>query len=365
MSLFSGIRSRLEKSYMDYYAFRELYAVGARDLLPKISKCQPIDSFSRQEILKFWKPYCKGFYANRSWDIRWFDIYNRTNVFGFDLRRYIPDSYYFYVIDRYLNQSQAAAALDDKNLYDLYFHDVPQPKTICRKEGDVFLDAAYNIIDENVAIRLCKDVGKVILKPSVATCAGAGISVWNADKNTEEELHNMMTARPYFVVQEFLTQSPALSQFNASTVNTMRIVTLLFQGEIHVVTAVLICGGKDAVTNHLHAGGICCGIHSDGHLFHTAFDGKLNPYKVHPNGAVFADCVIPNYQQCTDLVKSIAPRLCHTSRMISWDVTLDEHSQPVLIEANLRWGGSVQIAGGPVFGDMTEDVLKEIVSKKQ
>lgn len=337
---------------------------GKRDLLKGLPMSAPISATQKNEILSYWKPYLNNWIAKYSWDIRWFDIYNKTNVFDFDLRRYIPDSYYYCVVDRFFNKSQAAPHLDDKNLYDLYFHNIPQPKTICRKEEVVYMNATYNIIDESAVVHLCKDAGKVILKPSVTACAGAGICVWDSSKNTETELLNMLHTRPYFVVQEFLNQSPSLSQFNASTVNTMRIVTLLFQGEIHIVTAVLICGGKDAVTNHLHAGGICCGIHPDGHLFHTAFDGKLNQYLVHPNGAVFADCVIPNYAQCVDLVKSIAPRLCHTSRMIAWDVTLDEHNQPVLIEANLRWGGSVQIAAGPVFGDMTEDVLKEITMKK-
>lgn len=350
--------------FLDREAISGRYKDGRRDLVKGLPMSQPISTAQREEILSYWKPYLNNWIAKYSWDMRWYDIYNKTNVFDFDLRRYIPDSYYYCVIDRFFNKSQAAPHIDDKNLYDLYFHDIPQPMTICRKEGDVFLNDAYNIIDESVVVHLCKEAGRVIIKPSVSSCAGAGICVWDSAKNTEIELHNILHARPYFVVQEFLSQSPVLSQFNASTVNTMRIVTLLFQGEIHVVTAVLICGGKDAVTNHLHAGGICCGIHSDGHLFHTAFDGKLNQYKIHPNGAVFADSVIPNYAQCVNLVKSIAPRLCQTSKLISWDVTLDEHNQPVLIEANLRWGGSVQIAAGPVFGDMTEDILKEIAMKK-
>lgn len=351
-------------SIFDKKSLRVCYQLGQHDLKNALPQSLPISDEQKLEILNFWKPYLIKPLARFSWDIRWYNVYNRTNVFGFDLKKYIPDSYYYCMADAQYNISRAAQYIDDKNLYDLYFSDVSRPITICRKERNLFLDAKYQLRDVDTIIKECLNYGKIIIKPSVTASAGEGISVWDSSKNSIDDLRMTLDNGKSLIIQKFLSQSPVLSQFNASTVNTMRIVTLLFQGEIHVVTAVLICGGKDAVTNHLHAGGICCGIHSDGHLFHTAFDGKLNQYKVHPNGAVFADCVIPNYTQCTDMVKKLAPRLCQTSKLISWDVTLDEHNQPVLIEANLRWGGSVQIAAGPIFGDMTEDILKEIAMKK-
>ena len=59
----------------------------------------------------------------------------------------------------------------------------------------------------------------------------------------------------------------------------------------------------------------------------------------------------------------MAPILCRVSKLVAWDISLDQNDEPVLIETNLRWGGSVQIAAGPVFGDMTEDVLNWISKK--
>ena len=36
---------------------------------------------------------------------------------------------------------------------------------------------------------------------------------------------------------------------------------------------------------------------------------------------------------------------------------LDEDGNPVLIEVNITWGGSVQIAAGPALGNLTEEIL--------
>ncbi len=49
------------------------------------------------------------------------------------------------------------------------------------------------------------------------------------------------------------------------------------------------------------------------------------------------------------------------AKLLNWDITLDQNSEPILIEVNLTWGGSVQIASGPAFGEITKDVLDYVV----
>ena len=339
------------------------YNDGHRDLVKGLQNGLQITKEQKKEILAYWKTYRNSFIAKTSFDIKWYNIYNKTNVFGFDLKKYIPDSFYYCVVDSFFNDSQAALALDDKNLYDFLFHDVNQPKTICRKQDGVYLDANYNVVTENDALNLCKDNGCVIIKPAVDACAGAGIVKWVDDNSNDDKLKEAFKKTRTFVGQDILKQSLTLAKFNESSVNTMRIVTLMLGGEVHVVTAVVIIGGRGATTNHLHGGGMCCGILPDGQLMKYAFDGKLNQYEQHPCGAVFSKFKIPNYDKCISLVKELAPRLCRVSKLVAWDISLNQSDEPVLIETNLRWGGSVQIAAGPVFGDMTEDVLNWISKK--
>lgn len=338
---------------------------GKQDLKAALAKGTPITKEQEEEIRSFWKPFLNGLIEKQAFDIKWFDVYNKTNIFGHQLKHYIPDGYYYAIIDTFFNDPLRCKYMDDKNLYDLYFHDVNQAKTLCRKEGNIYLDENYNIISKQQAINICKDAGNVIIKPSVQTWAGAGIHKWSINSgensdNNEGKLTKFLGAEHSLVVQELIKQHQCLAQFNDTCVNTLRLVTLYFAGKVEVVSAVVIMGGKGALTNHLHRGGLICGIHTDGSLFHTAFDGSLNQYKQHPCGTVFAGCSIHNYQKCVDMVTELAPRLFGMSKMTAWDITLDEAGEPLLIEANFEYGGVVQKAAGPVFGDKTEEILSYI-----
>lgn len=353
------------RRFLHYHIDPELiidrYKTGKNDLLKGIDKGVKISDSQKAEILAFWKPFKSGWKEKISFDLKWFDIYNRTNIFGFDIRKYIPDSYYYCIVDSFFNDYTLCVNIDDKNLYDLFFGDINQPKTICRKEGNLFLDNKYRVISEFEAIKLCQNYeGGIILKSTIDTCAGAGISKWNSKESTIDDLKVKFNASKHLIVQELIKQHDCLSQFNDTCVNTLRIVTLLLNGEVSVVTAVVIMGGKNATTNHLHGGGIVCGIHQDGSLFHTAFDGKLNEYKYHPNGIPFESCKIINYEKCVQLVQYLAPRVSRFSKLVSWDITIDSNGEPMLIEPNLCRGGVVQIAAGPVFGERTEEVLNYV-----
>ena len=356
---------KIIKGLENLSVYRGRYKDGKRDLMKAIGAGEPITKAQKGEIIGYWGPFLNDRLSKRAFDIRWFDVYNRTNVFGFDLKHYIPDSYYYAIIDPFFSDAIKTRSLDDKNLYDLYFPDAPMPKTIVHKVNGLYLDEDYKLLSESEAVERCYAVSKVIVKKAVESSGGHGVLVWDKEKADKGKLREILGNNQSVVVQDFVKQHEILSSFNNTCVNTIRMVTLCFEGEIHLVTSVVIMGGKDAVTNHLHSGGLVCGVLQDGQLRKTAFDGKLNQYDVHPNGIRFADTKLPNYDKCVDLVKRLAPRFVGTSRLISWDLTIDSEADPVLIETNLAWGGSVQIAGGPVFGELTDKVLEYVRTNRK
>lgn len=333
--------------------------VGRSDLIKAYKNSKPISDKQKSEIRRFWKPYLNTLKARLAFDMRWFDVYNRTNVFGADLTTYVPDGYYYAIIDKCLTNGIDAYTMDDKNLYDLYFHDINQPATIVRKVRGVYLDVDYNIISEDEAIEKCVNSKSVVIKPSVNAWAGKGIVFWHEEDGIQS-LRKAFSEKGSVVVQDRIKQHEFMAQFTDSCVNTMRIVTLLWNNEIHITSSVLIMGGAAAKTNHLHGGGIVCGILPNGHLREIAFDGNLNEYRQHPNGIVFANVRIPNYDKCVALVKKLAPRMIGISKLLNWDITLDQNGEPLLIEVNLTFGGSVQIAAGPAFGNMTVEILNYV-----
>lgn len=366
MSLLSNLKQNVKEyperiqSLMMYNRRRKGGHYGLLQALPKSKK---VSHEQMIEINEFWQPYIKTLKQRYAYDQRWFDVYNRTNVFGFELKKFIPNGYYYSIVDMALSDWHFAPKLDDKNLYDLYYSDVKQPDTIIRRINDVYLDAEFNPITAEEAVRICLKNEALIVKPSVDSMAGAGISTWKSCNGENKLRHIILEGKYNFVCQKFIKQHEMFSQFCSSCVNTMRIVSLLWKGDVHITSAVLIMGGVNAKTNHLHSGGLVCGILPNGNLRHTAFDGSLNEYNSHPNGVKFDSVKISQYPEIVNIVKRIAPRLSNVSKIINWDFTIDESGEPVLIESNLTLGGSVQIASGPAFGDLTEEVLDYVLKK--
>lgn len=346
--------------YMSYYGRVKF---GREDLKKSILNTTTISYEQKKNILNYWKPFLKNKKTKKTFDIRWYDVYNYTNRFGYKLERYIPDSFYYAIVDSFFSKEKESYVMDDKNLYDLYFSDVKQPKTILHKIDNTFLDAEYKIISKSKAIEACILNDKVIIKPSVMAAIGKGIGIWKNNNNSVDELRALLESSNNLIVQEFIIQNKFLSDLCDSCVNTMRLVTLLWNNEVHLTSSVLIMGGANAKTNHLHGGGIVCGILPSGQLQSMAFDGKLNCYEKHPNGQIFSEMTIPNFEKCVDMVKKLAPRLSGVSKLLNWDVTINENGEPILIEVNITFGGSVQIAGGPALGDLTEEVLNAIAQR--
>lgn len=73
---------------------------------------------------------------------------------------------------------------------------------------------------------------------------------------------------------------------------------------------------------------------------------------------------IPNWQEVTKLVTESHYKLPHF-KIINWDIAIRDDAKPIIIEWNLI-DASVsfhQLYAGPIFGKMTEEVLKEVFSK--
>ena len=174
-----------------------------------------------------------------------------------------------------------------------------------------------------------------------------------------------------YIVQAIVKQHPALENVHNGSLNTIRICTLLLEDGVHVLSSVLRMGvGKSKVDNatagdnYLYDG-MTCGINHDGTLkkyAHGYYTG--NAFVEHPDGLVFEGYRVPSYEKAVTLVKGIHPIIGHF-RLVSWDIAIDEYEQPLLIEANMRKGSINfhQFNNGPLFGDLTDRVLKEVFKK--
>ena len=254
-------------------------------------------------------------------------------------------------------------------MYDVYFYDINQPKTIIRKylpnngKTPIYLDSQYNIISRENAIDILRAYDQLIFKPAAYSSGGSGIKFYDRQKGGS--VAQFLDSYDVLVVQEVIKQHDSLNYLHENSVNTIRIITLIYNDEVKILSNVLRMGRDGAKVDNASSGGIFCGIHSSGQLKNIAYDCNGVIYNTHPQGAIFEKAYIPNFDKCQALVRALAPRISSITRLCSWDIAIDQNGDPVLVEANLSFGevDFHQMCNGPIFGDLTEAVLAEVFSK--
>ena len=92
-----------------------------------------------------------------------------------------------------------------------------------------------------------------LYKLDVADC-GRGIEKWTVSKGSIEDLYNKFKKSPA-VLDELVTQHQELSKLNPSSVNTIRIFTVMIGNECEIIGAALRMGVGDTVIDNYSAGG--------------------------------------------------------------------------------------------------------------
>lgn len=337
-------------------------AFGTKCIEEKLNHTKPISFSDSEDIDSFWSSYLTPVQRDKLIDYRFYDIYNKVLREGERLYEYMPDPFYCAFIDDYYENPQHSKPTDDKNLYDLYFHDINRPKTIFRKMHGIFLDENYDEITLETAIAKAREYGEVILKVCRFSGGGDGIRFWNSVTEDESVIREFLQSPKDIVCQDLIRQHSELNRLNATSVNSVRIMTLMLHGKIHVLSSVLRMGMNGARVDNASSGGIVCGIRPNGQLKEVAYDTAANVYLKHPRGTAFESVAIPNFGECISLVLSLAKRFCSISRMISWDLAIGEDGHPILIEFNITWGelDFHQLCNGPIFGELTREVLDDV-----
>ena len=357
----------------DEIAFIKRKAYYHRLIVPRLKYCKaviqdklvsaiPLTKTEREEIDAFWAPYMAPEVRDRLVDYRYYEVFKGTLKEGERLCDYIPDSFFYLFIDEYFANPQHSYPFDDKNLYDLYFNDIHRPTTVFRKVKDLLLDCDYNELTFEQVLAKVRDCGEVILKVAKFSSGGHGIFFWNAEKNTENELKDFLQKNVFVVCQEIIKQHPILVELNPTSLNTLRLMTFIFKGKLYMPSNAIRFGHYGQKTDNINSGGLACGLELDGRFKDIAYDIEARPYNCHlGNGKPFREYKIPNFDQCVDIVTKLAKRFYMFSKLISWDIAIDEEGRTMIIEFNLSSGINFhQVCNGPLFGDLTEEVLKDV-----
>jgi hypothetical protein len=154
------------------------------------------------------------------------------------------------------------------------------------------------------------------------------------------------------IVQEIVIQHDGMAVFSASSVNTIRVVTMLTpHGDFIIVKAALRAGVGRAFVDNWSAGGVAAGIDCvSGRLQKYAYDKRSNRYTAHPTSrVVFENYPVPGWERVRVTAATIQ-KAFPSYRMLGLDLAIGQDGEPVLIEINhgpdLTF---IEQTGGPLF----------------
>jgi len=313
----------------------------------------------KQEITDFYKPYVKN--VNTIFHEFY---YEKTGKF---YTNYLPDDLYYTKIDMYYNDWENARILDNKCLYSKLFPNVNQPEIFAYRMGGFWYDSSMTMLSKEKIIEKTKEEQELFIKIATQSQGGKGVFYIKSDKKSlGEQLVEIAEANTEdLVIQKVIKQHPELAKLNKSSVNTVRIISLLTEQGVKIYSAILRMGVDGSKVDNASSGGITCGIKENGQLRDTAYFVSGKKYSEHPTSkAKFSDITVPEFQKMCNLVKNIHPLIPH-SKLASWDLAIDENENIILIEVNMKYGelDFHQLNNGPLFGDDTKKILDEVFKK--
>ena len=257
---------------------------------------------------------------------------------------------------------------NDKNIFDKLFPSGMLPRTFVRNIRGVFYDSNYQFIENPISEKYLYS-NKIILKPAVGGESGIGVQIFMriGDKwlnKSHEELTIDYLKKNYvsdYIIQECLQQNDRMAFYNASSVNTIRIMTYrsVMTDEVFIPNAILRIGALGAEVDNAHHGGMFCGISPNGELGKYVCN-YLGEKRTSFNGIDFSDATytVPNYNGALDFAKVIAKQVIH-HRLLALDIMIDSLGNPRLIEVNVGGfsGWLFQFTTGAVLGEHTDEVI--------
>lgn len=229
------------------------------------------------------------------------------------------------------------------------------------------------IINYEKAIQTIKDIGEVIIKPSIDSCSGQNVNLLNIkhgkDIISNRPLEDILNEyNKNYIIQKKIEQHDAYSKLNPSSVNTIRINTYICDGKVYCAPLAMRLGRNGKVVDNAHAGGIAVGLDIEGNLKKYAFSEYGEKFDRHPDTNVeFEGYKIPKIAEMVEFTKKYHYKIPHMG-IIAWDLTLDKDENIVIIEANVTVPGiwfPQYLNGEGFFGENTEKMIKMCKENKR
>lgn len=362
-----------QRALLNYFIDRSFCAglkVGEYKYIWRYKKLWERVNLSKKQINLIQRNFKK--YYGKSYSTMWHRFY-QSYTGKFD-KNYFPEILFSTKLEPLLNPRSISLALEDKNLLEPLYRSVRGlriPKTLIGNSYGTFysnIGSRRKNINKKEACNLISNTDYVVIKPTIGTHSGNGIMICKfvngIDEFTKRSCKDILESyKVNFIVQEHIINCKELNALYGESLNTIRVITYILDNNLYYLPLALRLGCDGNKVDNIGAGGLFIGISPDGYLKPYAFAEIGTKYSHHPNSKVaFRDYFIPNIPKVLEMAY-----FCHLNtpqvKMVSWDFTIDEDFNVVLIETNMLGQslGFPQMANGEsAFGINTGRMLKLI-----
>ena len=294
-----------------------------------LAKFFPTSGYAEDEKEKILKDMQREFWLHGTHfdEYFYYDFYNKDRAYK---DAFINETQRFSYYNK-LNTIKGMKQFDDKwktyqKLKPFYKREV----IFCKSENDFDMFSAF--VQQH----------KKFIKKPVDSYFGNGVELLETNEQTDPKaLFARLLKDGNFLCEEFVVQHPFFANLNASSLNTMRIPTVLTgktpdDHKVHIFYPCLRIGRKGSVVDNAGSGGLLVQVDAaTGKVFHTARDEMNHAFSEHPDSRiVFDGLVIPEWEKAVETATKLALS-CPENRYTGWDLALTENGW-VLIEGNAR-----------------------------
>ena len=286
-------------------------------------------------------------------------FYSRNGIFS---KNYIPSTLYFCELLPKANDYSLTSFFADKNYSELLFPGENVVHSFLQNINGYYYYENEPVSEEEAILR-CQNMNEVIIKPSRES-KGKGVQlitvkdgITSKDGKTINQLFK--DYKKNFLIQNRVRQHQKMAALNPASLNTLRILSYRSGMEIIIIYSVVRIGRLNQVVDNQSAGGLSTTISPDGKLGKYSFGtvGSDNIEKT-DTGVKLEGYQIPSYDKAIEFVKRLHYKLPFF-HIVGWDVAIEEHGEPVLVEFNTKPGLS-QSAFGSGMGENTERIIREL-----
>lgn len=163
---------------------------------------------------------------------------------------------------------------------------------------------------------------------------GAGVFNIHDERNPERFFCELKDRK--MLLEEIIHQHIELAEFNDTSVNTLRVVSVLRpNGEVSLISADLRLGRKGKTSDNFHNQGIASLIDIESGLVYTSGIDKTNRrYLFHPDsGKQIIGYHVPCWETVKNTVKKAA-KVVPEVHYVGWDIAIGKNGEIYIVEGN-------------------------------